>query len=908
MLQSFLRTRTLAFALACAVGAPLSLPLAARAAAASSTVTGTVADRQTGLPLSGALVRIVTLGISATTDSSGAFTFANVAPGNYVLRIERDGYQPSDSDSISLGPGQSVSVTLAVQRVPSGGNALKVIGQTTVRAGETLQKASTFYRTLNTETLALDGTFRAADALRRLPGLNNGITGDTGSLGDDVQLSLRGIGTLETVAALDGHPIGQGIRGGYNYELSPIFGLRSISVDYGSGGSNLLGLDAIGGVVNFETIDPTPDFRANLFEGYGSFDKAATNVQVTGSAQHLGYALSYGVASLDGPLKNLNVFQPGAAYDQSAPVGSPVYNLGVYKLDATAVSRSGLAKIRYDFSPATRLTFTAVESSYWDDKTGNGDGDYLTPQTAIARGNNLLAKKAASDTCPAGTFTAVNANGVANGTGPNGMPDGGVKCQTPAQYANYNTGFQGAGPSWQSFDLQDEHLRLDSRAGAGNVRFDAYTSRYGNIVDRTYQLPFKSVPGDNPNVRNLNEVESGFTLSDDVAGRNNEFGFGVNYINYAYLAFQNFKFSGAPIAHNQSAFIRDAYRPLGSPLSAYLDLNVEHSTITNTSYANPRGALVYEPTSRDVVRFAAGATTTQPSSDQLGKTFVQSLPGGAGGGGSVKCSGLNSIGTAPSSILGPERGVDEEVSVGHQFYGDSNAQFSFYNTNVYDKIYSTLVPISQSGTGFIDPTFLAQALAKVQGLCGVANASSLLGVSGNINVGQLRAQGFTFSGRARLHPQFFIDYDWATTSTALVSVPVTYLQSNLSIIPGSQLPRLPLHTLDIAFDGAFPHRNGVDVRYTLHTVSANNTKALPPYSFSDLRVLVPAGPGSFAVSVGNLFNQYAEVRGLENAGVPLALNQYATAASYAPYIGTASTEQFGLPYRSIFFEYALHLR
>jgi hypothetical protein len=284
------------------------------------------------------------------------------------------------------------------------------------------------------------------------------------------------------------------------------------------------------------------------------------------------------------------------------------------------------------------------------------------------------------------------------------------------------------------------------------------------------------------------------------------------------------------------------------------------------------------------------------------------LPGGAGGGGSVKCSGLNSIGTAPSSILQPERGVDEEVSVGHQFFGDSNAQFSFYTTNVYDKIYSTLVPISQSGTGFVDPTFLAQALAKVGGLCGVANASSLLGVSGNVNVGQLRAQGFTLSGRARVHPQFFIDYDWATTSTSLVSVPLAYLQSNLSIIPGSQLPRLPLHTLDLAFDGVFPKRNGVDVRYTLHTVSANNTKSLPAYNFSDLRVLVPAGPGSFAVSVGNLFNQNAEVRGLENAGVPLALNQYATAASYAPYIGAASTEQFGLPYRSIFFEYALHLR
>ena len=53
------------------------------------------------------------------------------------------------------------------------------------------------------------------------------------------------------------------------------------------------------------------------------------------------------------------------------------------------------------------------------------------------------------------------------------------------------------------------------------------------------------------------------------------------------------------------------------------------------------------------------------------------------------CGGLNSIGTAPSADLKPERGVDEELSYGHTWSGDSITQLQLYNVNVYDKLYST---------------------------------------------------------------------------------------------------------------------------------------------------------------------------------------------------------------------------
>ncbi len=94
----------------------------------------------------------------------------------------------------------------------------------------------------------------------------------------------------------------------------------------------------------------------------------------------------------------------------------------------------------------------------------------------------------------------------------------------------------------------------------------------------------------------------------------------------------------------------------------------------------------------------------------------------------------------------------------------------------------------------------------------------------------------------------------------------------------------------------------VDARYTLYTVSTNNTKNLPAYDYSDLQFSEPVSRNAtFTIAISNLFNQYANIAGLIGEGVPAPLNGYATAANYAAYIGKAATEWFGLPYRQIYF-------
>ncbi|MBV9272195.1 MAG: TonB-dependent receptor [Candidatus Eremiobacteraeota bacterium] len=852
-----------------------------------ASISGTVVDRATGLPLSGATITSVPSHVQESSDAAGRFTIA-VSPGEYRLQAARSGYQPVISDALRVQTGATVTVNLAMQR---SDNDLRVIAATTSRGAATTGRSSISYRTLDAERLQRDGTFRAADALRELPGVNNGITGDTGAPADDVNLNIRGLGTLETQATLDGHPIGFGFPGGFNYNLSPLFALRNVEVIYGSGATFLSSTDAIGGIVDFQTLDPTPVSQTSLTQGFGTFQHYATAARATGTDGKLGYATAYGVSHINGVLRDAYIYQPGAAFDQSS-TDPTVRGLATYKTDTSAVSRSGLAKVVYAFTPDKTLSLTAVASSMWADKTGNGDGDYLDYGPALTFGQHLLAVKPASDPCGAGTFIATNANGVPNG----------IRCQTPQQWAAFNAGYQGAGPAWQSFNLQDQDLRFTNERGRSTITADAYVSRFAQTFDRTAQLPFKTVPNDRALWRNRQVVETGASVSDDVRLGKSEFGGGVSWMNDAYSLIQKGQLVGAPVTHETALFLREAYHP-PPKLYGYANAWFKNASATRSSYVDSRVSVVYAADTNNSVRYAVGATTAQPTADMLGKQFVESPPGNAGGGASITCSGLNSIGTAPSSLLRPERGVDQELAFAHRFDGDTQVQLSLYNVNVFDKLYSSLLPLSETGAGFVDPSYLAGVRAIVAAKCGAPNVDALLGLTGTFNVGRLRSRGFALDGRWRFNAQTYVDYDWALTSTSILDAPTNLLTSNKTLILGDQLPRVPLHTFSASLDRTL--RSGLDVRYTLHTVSVNNTKALPAYDYSDISATYPVKRGSFTVAVANLFNQYADNRGLRYEGVPLPLNGYATAADYAPVTGAASTELFGLPPRSIFFSYTL---
>ncbi|HEY6327373.1 MAG TPA: TonB-dependent receptor [Candidatus Cybelea sp.] len=905
--------------------------LAQTTPAVTSSISGRVVDQSTGLAIASALVE--SLGPthqSATTDTAGQFAMVGLALGVYHLRVGLSGYQTAISDSVAVSTAQTATVTLSLARQRTGATDLRTIGHTSTRASQSLQRSSTVYQSVSAETIQNLGYFRASDYLQTLPQVNLavGTSGgsDTPSPGDDQYLDFRGIGNLETTTLLDGHPIGAGLnRGknyGYNWESSPTFALRDVVVVYGSGLTGLSPYSALGGVANMQTIDPTPQKQFSFTQGYGTYSKLVTMATATGTlGNRLGYALAYGTQGSGGPYYNDFFYQPAAAYDQAAPRGSAVYNLAVYPYGTGVANRGAFAKFRWDLGNLdhpSHLTASAEWSDYWDDKTGNGDADYLPYNTALAMGKALLASYVPGKptkppytvqnlpNCPDGAFLGSSLNGNPYGFGPNGLPDGGPHCVTPAQYAVFASGWQGAGTAWQAFHMSQYDLKYDTPTPGGQVVADVYTNNWFQLYDRTFELPWNrasSVGGAgfslNPYWTSPAVATTGGFVNDEWFARENDFGFGFAFNNYAYSLQTINTPASTPVVHDDYGYLQYVYHPEQRPYSVYFNAAEVYASVTGTYGFNPRVALVYNITHNDVFRVATGSASTQPFASQVFTPASLVAPGSLPG--NINCTGLTIIGSVGNPTLLPERANDVDISYGHRFGFDSLIQASAYTENVNAKIFGEPINVATLPNGFINT---APYDAVVDSQCG--NKAGQLGVNSQTNVGRLLAQGVDIQGRQRVNRSLFFDYGYSIETSVLKSADVLLLQNNPTYIIGAQLPGVPVHKWQVSADVTVA--KNIDLRLTQYYVGTNNPKNAPSYNYGEFTANLPLGTGRFNVAITNVWNQYNQWNGLIGSGVPLALNHYATPAQYAPYIGVGATESYGIPARQIYFAYTFNIR
>ncbi|MBV8153473.1 MAG: TonB-dependent receptor [Candidatus Eremiobacteraeota bacterium] len=902
----------------------------------TATIAGRVLDQSTGLAIAGA--RVDSIGPSAqsaTTDVNGNFSLASLKLGTYHLAIARQGYQSAISDNVTLlTQGENALVTLVLVAQRTGATNLREIGHTSTRASQSLQRSSVMYQSVSAETMQNLGFFRASDYLQTLPQINlaAGTSGgsDTPSPGDDQYLDFRGIGNLETTTLLDGHPIGAGLnRGknfGYNWESSPTFALRDIVVTYGSGLSGLSPWSALGGVANMQTFDPTPKNQVNVTQGYGTFSKLATTVSATGQlGWHFGYALAYGTQGIDGPYGgNVSFYQPASAYDQAAPVGSKVYNLGIYPYGTGVANRGAMAKFVYSFGdPAhpSHLTASTVWSAYWDDKTGNGDQDFLPYNTALAMGQSLLASYSPGKptkppytvtnlpNCPKGEFLGFSLNGNPYGFGPNGLPDGGPHCVTPQQYAGFAGGWQGAGTTWQAFHQSQYDLKFDTPTRTGQVVVDTYTNNWFQLYDRTWELPWNRASsvassssglgsgyGPNPYWTSPAVATTGTSITDEIYGRQSDFGIGQAFNNYAYNLQTIGTPASTPIVNDMYSYLQYVYHPQEQPYSIYLNAAEVYASVSNSWAFNPRLALVYNLTHNDVFRVAGGSAVTQPYASQVFTPASLVAPGSLPG--NINCTGLTIIGTVGNPTLKPERADDVDVSYGHRFGEDSQIQLEAYSENVNAKIFAEPINVNTLPPGFINT---APYQTVVNSQCGGKPGTGELGVNSQRNIGRLLAQGLDVQGRQRVNRNLFFDYGYSIETSVLKSADTLLLQNNPTYILGAQLPGVPAHKWQVSADGQVGR--GVDLRLTQYYVGLNNPKNTTAYNYGEFTASAPVPGGRFNVSITNVWNQYFQWNGLIGYGVPLALNNYATKAQYAPYVGAGATESYGIPPRQIYFAY-----
>lgn len=849
---------------------------------------GRVLDSSGGLPVPGAAVSLQHGDkIVATTqaDADGAFAFNDQMPGVYIIVVKAAGYLNTQSADIFIVPGEAqATVSLAISRAMTG---LKTISSVHVSSQNALQTTATINDHLDANVIQSVGYVRSGDALATLPFVNSSTSS---SLGDDLSLSIRGYEPSETAVLLDGHPVGPiGAFGqGYDYQVSPFWGLSGVDVVYGSGATGLYAAPTIAGAVNFQTLTPTRTAQFTAEQGAGSFGKLLSGVQATGTLGKLGYAMAYGVQGTSGELvgnptqTNLlsNPSQCGPTITDALPSIKQADIAGCsYAVNGDYLLRNAVGKLSYNLSPTTNVQATVYNATMWANSPGNGDTDFVTyPEQTYTHPS---APAQDQQTLPSGAqVTCNNSYVVLNDS------SAGYQCMPIAQYNATFFGPSGGGPGrYHDGRQQDYHARVTQQLGPTSLVLDGYVDAYG----------FDNIKGPSPTANHYTDIyyTHGFLMSDEYAkGRN-------DIIGGAFLEHQQHLSNnigagtvGPDLQLSFSTyFLRDTYTP-NSKLSLFGDVAVQRDHDTASTFVNPRLSVMFRPTPDDVFRVTGGRSSSVPDPSNLYGGLQYGSPQSY----NPTCgSTLDSIGSGTNPLLQPESATDYEVAYGHRFAARTVVQADVYTSNENNPLVSGTFPLSTVPAGDLpDAATLAQFVAKLQAHCGTAFDQSHLGVSDLFNAGSAKYQGYDLTATIPLGPQITVDGGYAVQSAAFYGMNDNILTNNTTLVNGNQIYGVPLQRANLGI--GYADGNGWAGRLDGYYVGAPNGFNRPPYTYFNFNVSKTLPQGlTLNLGVLNLFSSDAQQYGLIGLGVFKPENQFGTDTSSLQ----QGTEEYGLPLQQV---------
>lgn len=241
-----------------------ALPLRAQQPAPTGSVEGTITDEATQAPLSGAIVQLRGTGLGVLTDAGGRFRIAGVAPGTYVVSVQRIGSREASARvQVVAGAPARVELRLGTEAV-----ALPTVVVTATREAQRLGQTAATIGVVGSAELARTKPTHPAEVLGQIPGVWVSVTGGEGHM-----TSIRLPQTTNPMYLFleDGVPTRS--TGFYNHNaLYEVNVPQADRIEVLKGPATALyGSDAIGGVINVETRAPSIAPSAEAYLEGGAF-------------------------------------------------------------------------------------------------------------------------------------------------------------------------------------------------------------------------------------------------------------------------------------------------------------------------------------------------------------------------------------------------------------------------------------------------------------------------------------------------------------------------------------------------------------------------------------------------------------------------------------------------------------
>ncbi|MYG21285.1 MAG: TonB-dependent receptor [Gemmatimonadetes bacterium] len=248
-----------------------STPVYQEAADTLDHVAGTVRSADSGTPLAGAMVEVVSTGGTAVTHGDGSFRIAVPDAERHRLRIDRLGYA---AVAVDVQPGEPATVDLEVAAIPLPDVVVTAVLSPT-SANEMIRPSAVFAHEKLQRHLA--GTL--AQTVESVPGVAVTSMGPGTS-----QPVIRGLGGDRILMLEDGQRVGDVVNSGADHAtaVTPSSARR---IDVIRGPSAILyGSNALGGVINV-VREEVPRAVPDRATGFTSLQTQTVTRAIGGSGQ-----------------------------------------------------------------------------------------------------------------------------------------------------------------------------------------------------------------------------------------------------------------------------------------------------------------------------------------------------------------------------------------------------------------------------------------------------------------------------------------------------------------------------------------------------------------------------------------------------------------------------------------------
>jgi vitamin B12 transporter len=258
-------------------------PVHAQTATNSPAISGHIKDPE-GANVPGATVRLYgrerSFSLVTVTDSGGAYSFKNLAPGEYLVEAEASGFALAPAQAVNVERGKTTTHDVDLE-ISSLRSAVVITASDTPQTVDEVSKALTV---VADQEIDERDELAIPEALRVVPGLRVQQLGGPGSF---TSIKTRGLPSEDTAVLIDGirfrdAAATQGDASGFLEDLI-VTDVSRVEVLRGSG-SSLYGSNAVGGVVNIVTNEGGGPIHGSVLGEGGGLGLFRMRAQFAGGA------------------------------------------------------------------------------------------------------------------------------------------------------------------------------------------------------------------------------------------------------------------------------------------------------------------------------------------------------------------------------------------------------------------------------------------------------------------------------------------------------------------------------------------------------------------------------------------------------------------------------------------------